>query len=219
MRTVTQAGATVSGNQVGRELWQTWKLGSLCPASKENNGNNKHHMNGLMRMKFLAFSNDTPSAILAHSNHVTLTRSCRYIDFQYWKWSCLASQKCLSWVTYHSTSLTSQPYFFISGGRSERERKIWLDTLASFVGHNGNAHNVCRLCTWYAIKTFIWLGVIVHVLCSKCPCTLANGHNREKWRKNMAACETTIDPAIYQLSLSDDFSLVENWVHSSWLHS
>ena len=56
----------VSGYQVGRELWQTCKLGSFCPASKENNRNNKHHMNGLLRMKFLAFSNDTLAKLLSY---------------------------------------------------------------------------------------------------------------------------------------------------------
>ena len=33
--------------------------------------------------------------------------------------------------------LASQPYVLISGGRSERERKLCLDTVASFPCHEG----------------------------------------------------------------------------------
>ena len=49
---------------------------------KENNGNSKHH-NGLMRMKFLAFSNDIiHTATLAHGDHVTLTMCCTIFQEQ-----------------------------------------------------------------------------------------------------------------------------------------
>ena len=67
--------ATVSANLV--EICDSLgKLhGSLCFASKENNGNSKDHINGLVRMKFLAFSNDTiRTATLAHGDQ--------------WHWQC-----------------------------------------------------------------------------------------------------------------------------------
>ena len=76
MRTVTQ-GRCYCVRKFGRDLWQSRKLGSLCFACKENNGNSKHHINGLMRMKFLAFSNDIIcNATLAHGDLVALTLCC-----------------------------------------------------------------------------------------------------------------------------------------------
>ena len=51
----------MSRNLVER-LRQSQKF--LCFAFKGNNGNCKHHINGLVRMKFLAFSNDGPGHTL-----------------------------------------------------------------------------------------------------------------------------------------------------------
>ena len=48
--------------------------GSLGFASKENNGNSTHHINRLVRMKFLAFSKDIiRTATLALGDHAALT--------------------------------------------------------------------------------------------------------------------------------------------------
>ena len=68
-------------------------LGFLCFASEENNGNSKHHINGLVRMKFLAFSNDTIHTATCTLAHGTMFHEyklqlvlyghsqCRHMDF------------------------------------------------------------------------------------------------------------------------------------------
>ena len=118
--------ATACVCKFGRYLWQSRKLGSLCFASKENNGNSKHHINGLVRMKFLAFSNDImyalphwPMVIVWHwecavrysknNNHEYKLQlvlygwsQCGHMDLST-KLKPSTSQNCFSWTTDHWT--------------------------------------------------------------------------------------------------------------------
>ena len=60
-------------------------LVNLDFASKENNGNSKHHINRLVTMKFLAFSKDIiiiHTATLAHGDLVALTLCCMIVQDQ-----------------------------------------------------------------------------------------------------------------------------------------
>ena len=58
--------------------------------------------------------------------------------------------------------------FFPVGGVRGREKYVWT-LWPAFLATKVIARNGCKLRTWYAIKTFIWLGVTVHVLCSLGP--------------------------------------------------
>ena len=147
MRTVTQAKCYCVC-KFGRDLWQSRKLGSLCFASKENNGNSKHHINGLVR---IAFSNDIiRTATLAHADHVALTMC----------WTIFQEQQ--PWIQVTTSALWTKSMW--AHGFFNKTEAAWLDKIAS----------------------------------------------RE---------QPTIKLAMYRSSLSDGFSTVENWMHSSWLHS
>ena len=138
-------GATLSGNLV--EICDSLGNLDLCVLhlKRTMHGNSKHHINELVRMKFLAFSNDIIcTAILAHSDHVTLT---------------------MCWTTF-------------------QEQQPWIQ----------------------ATTSVLW--------------TKSMWAHGAAWLVKISSHEQlTITLAMHRSSLSDGFSTVENWMHSTWLHS